>query len=158
MNPFDQFDPRPQPQSTQQPANPFDQFTPPQETATGDKWEPLGVLPFEVKGKDDFRFSSDAGILGSIKRALTLPGDVVTGKVDPKSPEGIGRALELATMASPVNPAVRAGDRAIPGLAQALQPGKAATPSTEAIRAAAGQGEQRRAGLHAASGGVVGEA
>lgn len=140
MNPFDQFDPRPQPQPTQQPANPFDQFTPPQDSATGDKWESLGLLPFEVKGKDDFRFSSDAGLLGSLKRALTLPGDVVTGKVDPNSPEGIGRALELATVASPVNPAIRAGERAIPGVAQAFQPGKAATPSTEAIRAAAGEG------------------
>lgn len=58
-------------------------------------------------------------------RGLTLPGDVASGKtsmVDPATghtPEDvIGRSADLAVVASPMNPAVRIGDRAFPGVAR----------------------------------------
>jgi hypothetical protein len=51
---------------------------------------------------------------GAVADAATLPGDVYAGKVDPTSPEGIDRTAGLAMLATPVNPAVRAGDFAIP--------------------------------------------
>lgn len=39
-------------------------------------------------------------ILGSAKSAVTLPGDVYAGKVDPLSEEGIGRAVDMAGLAT----------------------------------------------------------
>jgi hypothetical protein len=60
------------------------------------------VLPFSEYDNGTVKFDSDAGVLGSLKRALTLPGDVMTGKVDPKSDEGIRRSVELAGVATPL--------------------------------------------------------
>lgn len=59
------------------------------------------ILPL-TRDKDGIHFDSDAGFIGSIKRALTLPGDVYSGKVDVGSEEAIKRSLELGGMASPV--------------------------------------------------------
>lgn len=41
----------------------------------------------------------------AIKGAVTLPGDVALGAVDPMSDEGIGRAADLAMIGNPVAPA-----------------------------------------------------
>lgn len=72
-------------------------------------------------------FDSNAGLLGTIKRALMAPGDVYAGRLDPNSEEGRQRAFDLASMFTPANPAVRAGDYAIPGLAKNLVPPKPPT-------------------------------
>lgn len=39
------------------------------------------------------------GVLGALGSAVSLPGDVATGKTDPYSDDGIGRAQDLAGMA-----------------------------------------------------------
>lgn len=130
-NPFDAFD---APAQAQGGGNPFDQFHPEDKKAAAKDWQHLSVLPFDVsKDGQDFQFNSDAGIIGSIKRALTLPGDVATGKVDPKSQEGIGRALELGALGTPMSAGMRAGEGGLIGLRQA----EAKPPTAEELRAAA---------------------
>ena len=88
--------------------------------------------------------------LGAAKSALTLPGDVYQGKVDPRSDEAIARSAELATLASPASAAMRAGERMIPGVAQAmLQVDQAMrrepkpVPTTEQLRTAGAEGFDR---------------
>lgn len=98
------------------------------------------ILPFTRYSDGSVGFDSNAGILGSIKRAVTLPGDVATGQVDPMSPEGIARSAEMATLASPVNPGVQAGDRALPGALTAFKPGKFTPPTADALHDAASAG------------------
>jgi hypothetical protein len=71
------------------------------------KSEPYKVLPVSEDEKGIPRFDSNAGIFGAIKRAVTLPGDVVTGRIDPMSEEGISRATDLAEIASPVSAAAK---------------------------------------------------
>jgi hypothetical protein len=61
-------------------------------------------------------------ILKPLWSAATLPGDVQAGKVDPMSDAGIGRAWEAAKVLSPINPAIRAGDLAIPGVRTRASP------------------------------------
>lgn len=84
-------------------------------------------------------FDSNAGILGSVKRAFTLPHDVMAGDVDLNTDEGLGRVLEMATTFGPVNPAVRAGDRAIPGVLRATRKVPVPVPSAEKLKAVAGK-------------------
>lgn len=83
------------------------------------------ILPLS-RGPNGVQFDSDAGILGGIKRAFMLPGDVMAGKVDPVSDEGIGRAFEFASTFGPSTPGLRSGDKLIPGEARNL--GKAEVP------------------------------
>lgn len=102
------------------------------------------ILPFS-KGKDGtVSFDSNAGIVGVFKRAFNLPGEVMRGEVDPKSDEGIGRAMEMATAVSPVTPALRAGG--IPGLLP-MREAKVAPPGTEALRTAAETGYENARGM-----------
>ena len=113
-----------------QATSPFDEALGKKQKQDGYKYS---VLPLSEDEQGKLRFDSNAGIVGAIKRAVTLPGDVATGKTDPMSDEGISRATELATMASPVNPAVRAGERAIPGAMKAMRPGETPAPTPEAL-------------------------
>lgn len=111
-------------------------------------------LPISRDAQGNIGFDSNTGIVGSLKRAFTLPGDVATGKVPIHTPEGqynpelIQRSGELAALISPVNPAVRAGDRVIPG---ALKAGQRPIypPSAPELKAAgeAGYDAARAAGL-----------
>lgn len=96
------------------------------------------------------------GIASSIASGATLPGDVAQGKfaVQPeKSGEwseidqfrqnamegSLGsRVMDLAAFGTPVNPAVRAGDRAIPGVAKAFKAEKPIVPTTEELAKAGG--------------------
>jgi hypothetical protein len=98
------------------------------------------ILPLSRDEQGNLSFDSNAGIVGAVKRAVTLPGDVFTGKVDPMSDEAMGRSLELGALASPVNPGIRAGARAIPGVAQQLRRPKVEPPSSQALKDAAGKG------------------
>jgi hypothetical protein len=78
-----------------------------------------GILPISRKEPGGpVSFDSDAGILGSAKRAVMATGEVMSGELDPNSPEGIARAMEMASWITPMNPAVRAGDKAIPGISR----------------------------------------
>lgn len=45
--------------------------------------------------------------------AVTLPGDAYAGRVDPSSPEGMDRAMKMATFFSPGSVAMRAGESAL---------------------------------------------
>lgn len=100
------------------------------------KRKPFNVLPFSEDEAGNVSFDSDAGIVGAIKRAVTLPGDVFTGRVDPNSPEVAERAFEFATTASPAGVAARAGERAIPGVMKALRKPEVEPPSAEALKQA----------------------
>lgn len=111
-----------------------------EQDASGDDKSYTGsILPFSVDAEGNKQFDIDAGLIGSIKRAITLPGEAMRGEVDPTSPEGIARAFEFAATVSPMNPAVRAGDRAIPGVLRA--PTKPIEPPTAlALKNAAKEG------------------
>ena len=69
-------------------------------------------------------------VYNSVKSAVTLPGDVYTGKVDPMSDEGIQRAVGLAGFVSPAN-TIGAVEMAAP---------KLAAPTADALRSAASTG------------------
>lgn len=79
------------------------------------------------------------GAIESSVSAATLPGDVYSGKTPIVGPDGqtnpevIGRAFELAGLASPVNPAVRAGDKAIPGVSKTLVRERPPVPTTKEL-------------------------
>lgn len=126
-NPFDQFD------SKSAKGNPFDRFDAAASPDGAQQWEHLSVLPFDVsKDGQDFRFNSDAGIVGSIKRAFTLPGDVATGKIDPLSNEGISRAADLAALSTPAGAAANAGE----GVALLAAKAKPKTPTARELKSA----------------------
>jgi hypothetical protein len=91
-------------------------------------------LPFSRAQDGSVSFDSNAGIIGAIKRALTLPGDVAAGKVDPMSDESIGRAFELGTIVTPLNPAVRAGERAIAGSLRARMRPEPTPPKGDVLK------------------------
>jgi hypothetical protein len=55
-------------------------------------------------------------LVQSMIDAAKLPGDVYAGRVDPRSDEGIGRAFDLASVASPAGPSVRSAPAAVPAL------------------------------------------
>ena len=104
------------------------------------------ILPLTKYSDNSVGFDSNAGVVGLAKRTLgdiwsgfTLPRDVVTGKVDPESQEGMERALQLAAIATPMSVASRAGE----GFMGAALPGvvpKVAAPSVEALRSASSMG------------------
>jgi len=98
------------------------------------------ILPISKDESGNVSFNSDAGILGSLKRSFMLPGDVYAGKVDPMSEEGLARSLEFATTFASANPAVRAGDKAIPGASLAMKRARVNPPSADALKAAARSG------------------
>jgi hypothetical protein len=91
------------------------------------------ILPLSRDAGGNVSFDSDAGIVGALKRAFTLPGEVMRGEA---SPNDTGRVMELATMATPVNPAIRAGDRAIPGISKAIGQKPAVVPTAKELELA----------------------
>jgi hypothetical protein len=95
------------------------------------------ILPIS-RGEDGVRFDSDAGILGVLKSAVTLPRDVMQGKVDPMSDEAIGRSFEMATIGFPVNPAVRAGGGVLPAVKPKMTKAKVNIPSADDLLKAGG--------------------
>lgn len=89
------------------------------------------------------------GVASGIGSALTLPGEVVKEAQQPPPAQisdsdvstlSVPRTLDFAGIASPVNPAVRAGDKAIPGVKQALVAEKKTVPTAQALKDAAEQG------------------
>lgn len=140
-NPFDQFDQR-------QP-NPFDRFdAPPKERSI------MGVLTGSDGGE---RYQTwperlARGVASGVASAVTLPGDVITGKTPVRDAEGnltdevIGRSAELAAVASPVSPAARAR----PGMLRSAGRTKPlSAPSAEQLKAVASRDFEafRKSGL-----------
>jgi hypothetical protein len=95
------------------------------------------VLPVSADAEGHVSFDPKAGLLGAAINAFTLPHDALMGEVDPTSSEGMARVANMASFATPLNPAVRAGELAIPGAASAFKPATVAAPTAEALRAAA---------------------
>lgn len=104
---------------------------PPQEPYHG------AILPVSTDAQGNASFDINAGIPGAFLRAFSAPGEVYKGTLDPLSQEGQSRALETAAMFNPMNPAIRAGDRAIPGLARSTNRAAPPTPSASELRTAA---------------------
>lgn len=98
------------------------------------------ILPFSSDAQGRTHFDSNAGIFGTMKRAFMAPGDALAGNFDAYSPEGQARAREMATVISPANPAIRAGDRVIPGVLKSLTTKKADVPTAAELKEAASQG------------------
>jgi hypothetical protein len=92
------------------------------------------VLPFSIGPDGKAQFDSNAGILGGIKRAFTYPADVAAGRKavpetmggenNPAADEAARWALEAGSIFTPTNPAVRAGDKAIPSARAVVEPGR----------------------------------
>lgn len=97
------------------------------------------ILPISKNAQGDVSFDSDAGLLGVIKRAVTLPRDVMTGEIPLNNEAGrptdevIGRSLEAASVMSPVNPAVRAGGGVVPGTKPITRQTKPRVPTGEEL-------------------------
>ena len=72
-----------------------------------------------------------------MRQAFTLPGRVQSGevKVDPSNPKFIGETLNFAgSFGSAVNPAIRSGDRVIPGVTRnAPDPMSVPAPSWQSL-------------------------
>ena len=77
------------------------------------------------------------------------------GRLDPDSPEGVRRALDVATTFGPMGPAARAGDYAIAGAGRRPGP-PATTPNLEAARTAVDIGAPLPAGLVSGSSAMQG--
>jgi len=116
------------------------------------------ILPFTREG-NQLRFDLNAGITGPLFRAFSLPQEVATGKVDPKSDEGIARAIEMGTVATPTSAATRAGAKAVPGMGVVPQEVRAVPPApTQAqLKAAtdAGYTQMREMNVDYAPEGIV---
>lgn len=111
------------------------------------------VLPLSKDAQGKVSFDSNAGILGDLKRAFTLPGQVVQEAQTPRSQVSDSdvsalsapAAMNAAAVMSPVNPMVRSGDWAVPGPKMAR--GKPKIPTTQALRDAADTGYKQAADI-----------
>lgn len=131
LNPFDAA----LAEKTKAQATPFDEALGKKQKQKGYKYS---VLPLSEDEQGKVRFDSNAGIVGAIKRAVTLPGDVATGKVDPMSQGGMRRAVELGLMATP--PITGRVAPAVPEALKSLQQSKTPAPTAEELVAAGGEG------------------
>ncbi len=111
-----------------------------------------GIFPIatvvQPDGSLDVEWDPSAGILGSVIDAVTLPADVMAGRVDPMSQEGIERVTELAFTAAP---AARMGARI--AAAPARQPLRTADELETLARQTYQRGED--AGLTLSPGGFA---
>lgn len=120
------------------------------------------ILPISRDAQGNVGFDSNAGILGSIKRAVMLPGEVMKGEVPLYGPDGrtsdevIGRSFEAAGVMSPSTPGLRSGAGLVPGEKQQLQQSIPKAPTADALYSAADDAfnAMRESGV-AYSGGAV---
>lgn len=111
------------------------------EKVAGQKNVQAGILPYSRNIETgENTFDPTAGILGSIISGVTAPGDVVAGKLDPSSPEGMRRAMDTTGLMLGVNPMVASGERVVPGVAKNLKPVKPEVPTAQALKDAAEAG------------------
>lgn len=96
------------------------------------------ILPFSRGQDGSVQFDSNAGAIGVLKRVMEGAGQFTRGErqvIDPEtghvSDDAIRWGLEGAMVASPMNPAVRAGDMAIPGVKMAPRKMPAAPAMSE---------------------------
>lgn len=98
------------------------------------------LLPLSRDAQGNVSFDSNAGIVGDIKRHLSMFGETAAGQFDPLDPKNTGRVLGAAAMLTPAGVATRAGEAAVPGAIKSMVPGKPSVPSAKALKAAAGNG------------------
>jgi hypothetical protein len=98
------------------------------------------IWPFSKNAKGEISFDSNAGLLGVAKRAFMAPGDAYKGRFDPYGEEGRDRALEFAGAVNLANPAIMAGERAIPGVMRNFVPRTPKVPTAAELKAAADAG------------------
>jgi len=112
-------------------------------------WEKYAAVPPSVpERKGLFTTRDTAGnvslggtigdIFGELAGGGAAVGEVARGA--PVTTDTIDRVMPLAAAAIPVNPAVRAGDAAIPGMVRNMVRQEAPVPSAEALKAAGGAG------------------
>lgn len=131
-NPFAQFAPEASAAPVASGENPFARF---------DTTQPA------VQSKKSFGLADTwpARLAKSVYSAVTLPGDVYTGATPVVGPDGhtsqevINRSAELAGIATPINPGIRAGDQIVPGAAKTLVPERVPVPSTKELAEAGGR-------------------
>lgn len=99
--------PQPQGHSQQRAPVSFDDLIPAEKPKS--KAYTGAILPISVDEAGGKHFDPNAGLLGSVLRAVTLPGEAMAGKIDPTSQEGIGRAAEFATVFGGTSPASGTG-------------------------------------------------
>lgn len=117
----------------------------------GDGLPPGFVVGDAPKKKFGIEDTWPVRLAKGVYNAVTLPGDVSQGNVQMTgadghtNPEVIGRSAELATLASPMSPAARAGA----GWAGAVKTVDAPAPTREALESAATSGydKARRLGV-----------
>lgn len=97
------------------------------------------LLPFSKDAQGNVSFDINAGITGAVKRAVEFPADAMRGKVDPLSDEGIARAMETATIFSPMSAASRGGLGGM-GAPVKTKPAKPVTPSASELKSTGGFG------------------
>ena len=104
--------------------------TPPQEKA-----QPYqgSILPLSRDAEGNVSFDSNAGIVGAVKRAFTLPGDVMAGKVAPSSEEAIERSADFAGIFGPMSPAMGTGRAIAANAPQPVRPGMEAAQAANRI-------------------------
>lgn len=119
-------------------------FTQTKTVPTVDKSYKSSILPISRDVSGNVNFDINAGIPGevikfgkSLLSGFTYPGDVFTGKA---SPYDTKRVLETASFGLPVNPAVRIGDKAIPGVATRLERN---VPTTTELQQAGSSGYEK---------------
>jgi len=101
------------------------------------------VAPFSRDSQGNVYFDPfNAGPVGSVKQALTLPGRVWSGETqmprtlnpasqDPNISPMIGEVLNFSGTFGPMNPAVRSGDKIIPGVSsRPVDMSRAVAPSS----------------------------
>lgn len=110
-----------------------------------DKSYRSSILPLSRDAAGNVSFDSNAGILGSLKSAFTLPGDVYTGKEQLRGSDGeitpqvIGRSIDFAGTFSPPTPGLRSGSGIIPGEKQQLLKSTPPVPTADDLFTEAGR-------------------
>ena len=98
------------------------------------------IWPMSVDAQGKPSFDSDAGIVGSIKQAVTSIPDLMSGKRDPFAKSSVPDMLGIAGLISPMPAAVRAEGKIIPGMATGHVKTVPKAPTAEAIKAASDAG------------------
>lgn len=123
-------------------AKPWEKYAAP--AAAEQPLESANLIPAS-RYPSGWQFDSHAGILGMARAAF---GDVAggvgaigdTARGAPVTTDTVDKVIPLAAAMTPVNPAVRSGDAAIPGIARAMMRQETPAPTAEALRTAGGAG------------------
>ncbi len=115
------------------------------------KSRPIGLSDLGASAWNDIKKAA-TNVAHSVYSGVTLPRDVITGdaklpssgavpgSVEFGAPDSAGtRVADMAALATPLPAAMRAGEKAIPGVATATVEGKTAAPTLEKLSETAGK-------------------